>query len=235
MPTIFLQRKSSSIPTKEACPPVIITVSPVTSDPNVHSSKLRRRRLRGSCLLRPHQVLYLRRDIRFHGISGNNSGLFQRTHQCTTRKSCKSPITTMPMKGCWACYKGCWGEWTVWAIPDHIYHGYTGVGSEKIRPFTPWGGVDSPSIGAVSPCLGFWFLNLSAYQVCLHILYILFFALHSIWGTTFSIPRFSLGCFENFLQVHSRDDRESMSLLFCLGIVKPLSLRSGLLLPTCFV
>jgi hypothetical protein len=26
-----------------------------------------------------------------------------------------------------------------------------------------------------------------------------------------------------------------MSLLFCLGIVKPLSLRTGLLLPTCFV
>jgi hypothetical protein len=41
--------------------------------------------------------------------------------------------------------------------------------------------VDSPSIGAVSPCLGFWFLNPSAYQVCLHsidchILYILFLA-----------------------------------------------------------
>jgi len=40
--------------------------------------------------------------------------------------------------------------------------------------------VDSPSIGAVSPYLGFWFLNPSAYQVCLHcidchILYILFF------------------------------------------------------------
>jgi hypothetical protein len=56
------------------------------------------------------------------------------------------------------------------------------------------------------------------------------FALHSVWGTTFSIPRFSLGCFENFLQVHSRDDRESISLLFYLNIVKPLSLRSGLLL-----
>jgi len=33
-------------------------------------------KLRGSCLLRPHQVLFLRRDIRFHGISNNNSGLF---------------------------------------------------------------------------------------------------------------------------------------------------------------
>jgi hypothetical protein len=61
------------------------------------------------------------------------------------------------------------------------------------------------------------------------------FALHSAWGTTFSIRRFSLGCFENFMQVHSRDDRESISLLFCLGIVKPLSLRTSLLLPTCFL
>jgi hypothetical protein len=99
--TIFLQRKSSSILTKEASPPVITVASLVTLDPNVHSSKLRRRRLRGSCLLRPHQVLYLRRDIKFHGISGNNNGLFWRTNQGTTRKSRKSPIATMPMKGCW--------------------------------------------------------------------------------------------------------------------------------------
>jgi hypothetical protein len=132
---------------------------------NTKCLKLRRRRHIGSCLLRQHQVLYLRRDIRFHGISGNNSGLFRRTHQGTTRKSRKSPIATMPMKGCWACYKGCWGEWTVWAIPDHIYNGYTRVGSERMRSFTPWGGVDSPSIGAVSPCLGFWFINPSAYQI----------------------------------------------------------------------
>jgi hypothetical protein len=75
--------------------------------------------------------------------------------------------SSMPMKGCWACYKGCWGEWTIWAIPDHIYHRYTRVGSKSIRPFTPWRGVDSPSIGAVSLCLGFWFLNPSAHQVCL--------------------------------------------------------------------
>jgi hypothetical protein len=46
----------------------------------------------------------------------------------------------------------------------------------------------------------------------------------------FPIPRFCLGFFENFLQVHSRDDRESMSLIFCLGIVKPLSLRTSLLI-----
>jgi len=54
---------------KTNLPTVITAASSVTSDANVHSSKLRRRRLRG--------------------------------------------------------------------IPDHIYHGYTRVGSERIRPFTP--------------------------------------------------------------------------------------------------
>jgi hypothetical protein len=84
---------------KRTYPPIITAASPVTSDTNVHSSKLRRRH-RGSCLLRPHQVHYLQWDIRFHGISGNNSGLFRRTHQGTTRKGRKSPIATMPTKGC---------------------------------------------------------------------------------------------------------------------------------------
>jgi predicted membrane-bound mannosyltransferase len=37
MLTIFVKRKSSSIPTKEACPPVITAASPVTSNPNVHN------------------------------------------------------------------------------------------------------------------------------------------------------------------------------------------------------
>jgi hypothetical protein len=48
MLTIFLQRKSSSIPTKEACPPVITVASPVTSDPNVHIFWLRSRRFRAA-------------------------------------------------------------------------------------------------------------------------------------------------------------------------------------------
>jgi hypothetical protein len=100
MLTIYLQRKSSSILTKEACPPVITAAPPVTSNLNVHSSKIRRRRLRGSCLLRPHQVLYLRRDIRFHGIGGNNSGLLRITHQGATRESRRSPLTARVMKGC---------------------------------------------------------------------------------------------------------------------------------------
>jgi hypothetical protein len=40
MLTIFLQRKISSIPTKEAYPPIITAVSQVTSDPNVHIFRL---------------------------------------------------------------------------------------------------------------------------------------------------------------------------------------------------
>jgi len=39
---------------KRSLPTVITAASPITSDPNVHSSKLRRRRHKGSCLLRPH-------------------------------------------------------------------------------------------------------------------------------------------------------------------------------------
>jgi hypothetical protein len=36
-----------------------------------------------------------------------------------------------------------------------------------MRPFIPWGGVDSPSRWCF-PCLGYLFLNPSACQVCLH-------------------------------------------------------------------
>jgi hypothetical protein len=46
MLTIILQRISRSIQTKEACLPVITTTSPVTSDPNVHSSKPRIQRFK---------------------------------------------------------------------------------------------------------------------------------------------------------------------------------------------
>jgi hypothetical protein len=39
---------------------------------------------------------------------------------------------------------------------------------KKDETIHPLRGVDSPSKGEVSPCLGFWFLNPSACQVCLH-------------------------------------------------------------------
>jgi hypothetical protein len=64
-----LQRLSKGIPTKEACPPVIDVASPVTSEPSVHSSKLTRRRFRGSYQQKLHQALYLRRHIMLHSIS----------------------------------------------------------------------------------------------------------------------------------------------------------------------
>jgi hypothetical protein len=45
---IILQRLQRSIQTKEDCLPIITAASPVTSDPNVHSSSLRSRRFKGS-------------------------------------------------------------------------------------------------------------------------------------------------------------------------------------------
>jgi hypothetical protein len=104
MLTIFLQKKSSSILTKEACPLVITAASPVTSDPNVHSSRLRSQRFKGSFQQELHQAFYLRQHIRLHGIS---SSLFlpikvakqRRTNQGATRESRRSPLATMTIKG----------------------------------------------------------------------------------------------------------------------------------------
>jgi len=107
MITLILQRLSKSIETKEACPPVITAASPVTSDPNVHSSRLRSRRIKGSWQQKLHQALYLR-HIKLHGISGDSKSLFlpikvtnqKRANKGTTRESRRSPIATMAMKGC---------------------------------------------------------------------------------------------------------------------------------------
>jgi hypothetical protein len=104
MLTIFLQKKSSNILTKEACPPVITAASPVTSDPYVHISRLRSQRFKGSFQQELHQVFYLRQYIRLYSISNS---LFQpikvakqrRTNQSTTRESHRSPLATMTMKG----------------------------------------------------------------------------------------------------------------------------------------
>jgi hypothetical protein len=104
MLTIFLQKKSNNILTKEACPPVITAASPVTFDPNVHISRLRSRRFKGSYHQELHQAFYLRQHIRLHGIS---SSLFlpikvanqRRRNQGATRESRRSPLATMIMKG----------------------------------------------------------------------------------------------------------------------------------------
>jgi hypothetical protein len=96
MLTLILQRQSRSIQTKEVCPPIIIAASPVTSNPNVHSSRLRSRRFRGSCQQKLHEALYLRRHIRLHGISSDNKSLFRpnkrRANQGASRGSRRSPI-----------------------------------------------------------------------------------------------------------------------------------------------
>jgi hypothetical protein len=99
---IILQRIQRSIQTKEACLPVITAASPITSDPNAHSS--RSLRFRGSCQLELHQALYLLWRFRLQGIS---SSLFlpirvanqRRTNQGATRESRRSPLATMTMKG----------------------------------------------------------------------------------------------------------------------------------------
>jgi hypothetical protein len=44
---------------KKACPPVITAASLVTSDPNVHSSRLISQRFKGSWQQKLHQALYL--------------------------------------------------------------------------------------------------------------------------------------------------------------------------------
>jgi hypothetical protein len=77
----------------------------ITSDSNVHSSRLRSRRFRRSCQLEQNQALYLRWLVRLHGISRS---LFlpirvanqRRTNQGATRESHKSPLATIAMKGC---------------------------------------------------------------------------------------------------------------------------------------
>jgi hypothetical protein len=64
--------------------------------------------------------------------------------------------------------------------------------------------VDSPSKGEVSPCLGIWFLNPSACQVCLH--YVVYHALHSVCGTVYSIPKIFSCYLEKLLQIFFGDD-----------------------------
>jgi hypothetical protein len=86
MLTLILQRLSKSIQTKEACPSVITVASSVTSDPNVHNSRLISRRFRGSCQQKLHQALYLRQHIRLHGISSNSRSLFLPIRVANERK-----------------------------------------------------------------------------------------------------------------------------------------------------
>jgi hypothetical protein len=105
-----------------------------------------------------------------------------------------------------------------------------------MRPFTPWGGVDSPSKSEVFPCLGFWFLNPSACQVCLHcIVYhvISYSCLEFYLRNLLFYPHIFSSFLEKHLQIFfwGWQLKHVGGLLFCLGISKPLSIRTSLVLP----
>jgi hypothetical protein len=101
--------------------------------------------------------------------------------------------------------------------PANHLHWSSRYGSRMMKPFTPWGGVDSPSKGEVSPCLGFWFLNPSACQVCLHcIVYHVTF----VWWTIYFIPHIFSCCLENFFQVLFGDDKKITSGCYFSVLVK---------------
>jgi hypothetical protein len=81
--------------------------------------------------------------------------------------------------------------------------------------------------GAVSPCLGFWFLNPSAYQVRLHcIIYhvISYSCLAFCLRNHLFYPHIFSCCLEKFLQIFfwGWQIKHVGWMLFCLGISKPL-------------
>jgi hypothetical protein len=96
MLTIILQRMSRSIQTKEACSPVITVASPVTSDPNVHSSKLRSRRFRRSWTratsgtLPPTAFQAPRHQQKF--VPANQSGKPKKNKSMRYKKKAQKPI-----------------------------------------------------------------------------------------------------------------------------------------------
>jgi hypothetical protein len=94
--------------------------------------------------------------------------------------------------------------------------------------------VDSPSEGEVSLCLGFWILNPSASQVWLHcIVYLItsFMPCILVEEPYMFYPHVFSCNLEKLLQLFMGMTEKARRLLFCLGNSKPLSLRSGLILP----
>jgi hypothetical protein len=73
---------------------------PVTSGPNVHSSRLRSRRFKRNCQQELHQALYPLHNFRLHGISSSLFLPIRVANQGATRESRRSPLATMAMKGC---------------------------------------------------------------------------------------------------------------------------------------
>jgi hypothetical protein len=90
---------SRSIQTKEACPPVITAASPITSDPNVHSSWSQR--FRGSCQQKLYQVLYLRwhqqRQQKF--VPANQSGKPKKSKSRLFKRKSQKPRSNHGYEG----------------------------------------------------------------------------------------------------------------------------------------
>jgi hypothetical protein len=78
----------------------------------------------------------------------------------------------------------------------------------------PLRGVDSPSIGAVSPYLGLWLLNHSACKIHLHCIFYIVISCscfeYLLWNHFFYPYSFS-SYLQKILLVFHRDDRESTS------------------------
>jgi hypothetical protein len=105
-----------------------------------------------------------------------------------------------------------------------------------MRPFIHWGRVDLSSRGALSPYLGFLFLNPNVCQVCLHcIIYhvISYSCLAFCLRNHLFYPHIFSCCLEKLLQIFfwGWQIKHIGRLLLCLGISKSLSLRTCLILP----
>jgi hypothetical protein len=167
------------------------------------------------------------------------NGSQRRTHQDTTRRLYRRPKETHLIKGrpfsvvlCIAC----WDIWkNSWKTINH-HHKKGKIEIERMRALTPRGGMDPPSWWGHT-CLGFWFLilehvrfacitlsffyHISVHMLCIlrnHFVLSLYFLLLS-WGKIFV----------DFLWGWQK--KHIGRLLFYLGISKPLSLRTSLILP----
>jgi len=99
---------------------------------------------------------------------------------------------------------------------------------KKDETITPWGVVDSSSKGEVFPCLGFWFLNPNA-CIIYHILFMPCILFEELFILS---PYFLLLSWETSADIFWGWQLKHVGrLLFCLGISKPLSMRTCLALP----
>jgi hypothetical protein len=86
-------------------------------------------------------------------------------------------------------------------------------------------------VGEVSPCLGLWFLNPSACQVCLHciVYHVISYSCLAFCLRNHIFSIFSLVCLEKNFCRYLKGMKEKACR--CLGISEPLSLKTGLILP----